>query len=318
MFRVTQTGNLSEATNSNLVVAGLSGRQWINGAEVIHSITRSDAADVVNRVKTATALYNVASTWCATEQWVLAKPVLDHLCSSSAISEASGGLMVLTHLLRLELLIKVIQNGRYHNRTCPTMTRSEIMGTVKASEQAVRSILKLQFHGNHIASVPAGADVLRLSPPVCTSSSPIQETWSYSQPNTAGTEPLLAVTQYGYELFAGLVMLLRLHLCLARLHIALSAMNDAKIHLRSALDVYSRYLRHVEQGLQNHPSSGDSSVVQIVNNANLFPLMALVGTLNVPINDPGSVASQVSRHHRLVMDVLVSSLQRVTINTEQF
>jgi hypothetical protein len=304
---VSQTNNLSEVINSNLVVAGLTGRQWIIGAEVIHSIVRSDAADVLNRVKTATALYNVASTWCATEQWVLAKPILDHLCSSSAVPETCNGLLLLTHLLRLELLIKVVQTGRYHNPTCPTMTRSEIMGTVKASEQAVRSILKLQFHCNHVASVPAGADVLRLSPPVCTSSSPIQETWSYSQPSTAGSEPPLAVTQYGYDLYAGLVMLLRLHLCLARLHIALSAMNDAKIHLRSALDIYSRYLRHVEQGLQNHPSSGDSSVVQVVNNANLFPLIALVGTLTVPSNDVGSIASQVSRHHRLVMDVLVSS-----------
>jgi hypothetical protein len=215
--------------------------------------------------------------------------------------------MLLTHLLRLELHIKVVQNGRYHNPTCPTMTRSEIMGTVKASEQAVRSILKLQFHGNHVASVPAGADVLRLSPPVCTSSSPIQETWSYSQPITAGSEPPLTVTQYGYELYAGLMVLLRLHLCLARLHIALSAMNDAKIHLRSALDIYSRYLRHVEQGLQKHPNSGDSSVVQIVNYVNLFALMALVGTLSVPSNDPGSIPSQISRHHRVVMDVLVSS-----------
>jgi hypothetical protein len=262
---------------------------------------------VVTRVKAATALFNVGSTWCATEQWVLAKPVLDHLCSSSAVPEACGGLLVLSNLVRLEFHIKVVQNGRYHCPTCPTLTRSEILGAVKASEQAVRSILKLQFHGNHVASVPAGADVLRLSPPVCTSSSPIQETWSYSQPSTAGSEPPLTATRYGYELYAGLMMLLRLHICLARLHIALSAMNDAKIHLRSALDIYSRYLRHVEQGLQNHPSSGDSSAVPVVSNASLFPLMALVGTLSVPSNDPGSISSQISRHHRLVMDVLVSS-----------
>jgi hypothetical protein len=225
--------------------------------------------------------------------------------------------MMLTHLLRLELLIKVVQNGRYHNPTCPTMTRSEILGTVKASEQAVRSILKLQFHGNHVTSVPAGADVLRLSPPVCTSSSPIQETWSYSQARTAGSEPPPTATQYGYALYAGLMMLLRLHLCVARLHIALSAMNDAKILLRSALDIYSRYLRHVEQGLQNHPSSGGSSVVQVASNSNLFPLMVLVGTLTVPSNDIGSIASQVSRHHRLVMDVLVSTVALFTRRAAQ-
>lgn len=252
--------------------------------------------------KSTAVLFNIASLWFTEQQYASAWPLLDRLCSLAPPDGPELGTVVLAHLLRLELLVKVVHSGRYSTPGVPDMSRSEIAGAAKASEDSLLGLIRLRLHGKHVASIPAGADLLRLQMPTCTTSTPIQEIWSY---DSASAEAGTKTTSYGYELYTGLVVLLRLHVCMARLHIATHGMNDAKIHLRNALDIYSRYLRHVEQAQLNSGFAVDTTTggqtVPIT-----FALVSLVGSLQVPNEDTSSVVSQVRRHHRLVTDVLVS------------
>jgi hypothetical protein len=106
-----------------------------------------------------------------------------------------------------------------------------------------------------------------------------------------------AVTTHGYLLYAGVVIALHMHVCLARLHIALSGMNDAKIHLRSALDLHTRYLKPVEQQWV-----GDRRC----DVAEISALVQLIGSIGVSVEDSRSLRSQIGRQQRIVMDVMVS------------
>eukprot|EP00428_Durinskia_dybowskii_P068660 CAMPEP_0170409126 /NCGR_PEP_ID=MMETSP0117_2-20130122/29169_1 /TAXON_ID=400756 /ORGANISM="Durinskia baltica, Strain CSIRO CS-38" /LENGTH=245 /DNA_ID=CAMNT_0010666529 /DNA_START=327 /DNA_END=1061 /DNA_ORIENTATION=- len=209
--------------------------------------------------------------------------------------EEVGGraeITVYSHFLLLEILIKTVQAGLYADEMYPILTRDEVLVCAKASESYMKTIQRDTFHGNHVAHVPAGSDILSLSLPICTASTPIHDTWTFEVSSND------TITEYGYSLYVGIVISLRTHISMARLFIALGSMNDAKIHLRSALDLYGRYLKSI----QGRGFPIDTSYSTRI--PRLFYMQLVVGSLQAAREDPHSLPSQITRHHQIVMDVL--------------
>jgi hypothetical protein len=219
------------------------------------------------------------------------------------------------HLLRLETVIKMHQTAKFPDSTdSSVLSKAEILRYAKDSEDAVRAILRTFFLTDNWPILPHNSLIMLLEAPsrmgndpvatTGTSSTAAAQSWVYTTLASNGTTGgdganAPSITTHGYLLSAGVSIALHMHVCLARLHIALSSMNDAKIHLRSALDLYTRYLKPIELHC-----AGDMHCKDVTEISALVPLL---GTLSVTAGDAKSLRSQIGRQHRIVMDVLVST-----------
>jgi hypothetical protein len=274
---------------------------------VRHERKGLEPQSVVQDVQSPFAKFNIASQLFSQLEYYNCLAIADHLAeavlNSGEINIAA--LLTRVHLLRLETVIKVYQNGKYADVTdsAPTLNKPDILRYAKASEDAIRAILRSPFFADHWPSLPQNADILSLAAPspisdqAAAAYAATAQSWVYTTAAPSGdTNSAPAVTTHGYLLYVGVVIALHMQVCLARLNIALSGMNDAKIHLRSALDLHTRYLKPVEQ---QWVEGRRCDVTEI------SALVQLIGSVSVPVEDSRSLRSQIGRQQRIVMDVMV-------------
>jgi hypothetical protein len=259
--------------------------------------------------------FNTASRLFAHQQYHNCLTIIEHLVDTIVNDNDLNvaALLIHVHLLRLETLIKIHQTSKFPDATnSPVLSKAEILRYAKTSEEALRAILRTYFFTDNWPVLPHNSVILSLEAPspldngtiaMTGTNSAAAQSWVYTTPASSSVlsgdaTRTLPVTAHGYLLYAGVSLALRMHVCLARLHIALSGMNDAKIHLRSALDLYTRYLKPVE--LQ---CAGD---VQYNAVTEISALVPLIGTLSVTAEETKSLRSQIGRQQSIVMDVLVS------------
>ena len=228
--------------------------------------------------------YNICSEWYVNNRYSDALKVLEHICSRSIDQNEcmeNIGVLLLYNFLRMEILLKVLRDNKYSSdENTVAITPSDALKIFRSCEEYIVKIQHQKFHASHRSMIPAGADLLRLQ-----SNNTIDSTNNH-------------ITEYGYHMYIGIIVAFRMYVLLARLYVTLHSMNDAKINLRYALDIYSRYLKVIE--LQQETSTNN------VNFTEISALTPLIGRLNCAYSSKHSIANQISRHHRIVMDVMVS------------